>query len=262
MLLPQTHPPPFPCTPPQRGLEEDTITQVSVGYFHVLARSSSGKAYGWGGNTYYMVGDYTTSNRYSAVEASAINDLVQYLVASVSAGYYTSCIATKDGAAKCWGYGYHGALGTGTNTAASATVYTIDGYDGTTLPSPAPSPVPTPTPTTNRTRHTKGVVYAGTHTIHVVDDDGGVWYAGWRGEGRLGNGAGVASSQWTLTRMAGVNDVVKVRFLAIPSTPHTTSATRDPSHIGHSPQTTSFAVRSQEHASHPHSLYPLSSTSG
>ena len=231
----------------------------------MLARSSSGKAYGWGGNTYYMIGDYTTSNRYSAVEVSAINDLVQYKVASVSAGYFTSCIATKDGAAKCWGYGYHGALGTGTNTAASATVYTIDGYDGTTLPSPAPSPVPTPTPTTNRTRHTKGVVYAGTHTIHVVDDDGGVWYAGWRGEGRLGNGANVASSQWTLTRMAGVNDVVKVRFSAILSTPHTTSTIRDPSHIGHSPQTTSFAVWSQENASHPPLptiVHRLSSTSG
>ena len=100
----------------------------------------------------------------------------QYVVTSVSAGYYHVCVGTLDDANLCYGKGQYGELGNGESTStASDVVYTVTGYEGTYLPTPQPTPLPTPVPTTNRTRSTIGVPYAGYETLHVLDDDGGLW---------------------------------------------------------------------------------------
>ena len=78
------------------------------------------------------------------------------------------------------------------------------GLEGTPLPSPLPTPLPTPVPTSSST---SGVAYAGYHTLHIVDDHGGLWYAGYGAAGRLGSGS--TGNVLDLTRMAGVNNVKK-----------------------------------------------------
>ena len=83
----------------------------------------------------------------------------------------------------------------------------MTGYEGTSLPSSAPTPLPTPLPTSSST---SGVAHSGYQTLHVVDDSGGLWYAGYGYAGRLGSGANSNSGIYTLTRMAGVNNVVKM----------------------------------------------------
>jgi len=67
---------------------------------------------------------------------------------------------------------------------------------------PTPTPLPTPSATT-------GVAHAGYYALHVLDDSGGVWYAGYSKVGQLGDGASTGSAVYTLTRIAGVNSVVK-----------------------------------------------------
>ena len=139
----------------------------------MTALTCDGTVYSWGENDQYQIGDYTTNDRSTAVESTMIAD--SYVVTSVSAGTTHVCVGTLDGANLCYGYGYYGCLGTGENTAASDAVYTVPGYDGTNFPSPLPTPLPTPAPTSNRTRNTIGVPYAGDQTLHVLDDDGGLW---------------------------------------------------------------------------------------
>ena len=87
----------------------------------------------------------------------------------------------------------------------------MTGYEGTPLPTTSPTPLPTPVPTTNRTRGSVGVAQQGYFCLHVVDDDGGVWYAGYGEGGRLGSGTSLSSSNpvYTLTRIADFNNVQK-----------------------------------------------------
>lgn len=80
-------------------------------------------------------------------------------------------------------------------------------YSGSNVPTSLPTPLPTPVPTMDMDSSTTGVAYAGYHTIHIVDDDGGLWYAGYGAAGRLGSGS--TGNVLDLTRMAGVNNVKK-----------------------------------------------------
>ena len=54
---------------------------------------------------------------------------------------------------------------------------------------------------------TTGVAYSGENTLHIVDDGGGLWYAGYGAWGRLGSGG--TTNTLDLTLMAGVNNVKK-----------------------------------------------------
>ena len=82
------------------------VTQISMGYYNVLALTTTGKVYAWGLNTYGCLGDQTETARATAVEVTTIPD--QYVVTHVSAGYLTSCASTMDGASFCWGGGGYG----------------------------------------------------------------------------------------------------------------------------------------------------------
>ena len=155
------------------GLERVQVAQIAVGYYFALALTTTGRVYAWGENGNYQLGDYTTNDRTTAVLVEVIPE--QYTVTSISAGYEHACVSTLDGAFMCFGDGTYGSFGNGVSTAASSTLYTIPGYDGTYLPTPSPTPLPTPVPTTNRTRYASGVPYAGYYNTHIVSDDGGLW---------------------------------------------------------------------------------------
>jgi hypothetical protein len=57
---------------------------------------------------------------------------------------------------------------------------------------------------------TFGTIYAGEYTAHVVDDDGGIWYAGYCYQGRCGDGASSTDAVYDLTRIAGINNVIQL----------------------------------------------------
>ena len=189
-----------------KGLEDVVVTQITMGYYQAAALTTTGKVYSWGYNYYYSVGDYTNTHRDTAVEATVIPD--DYIVTHVSVGTYSCCVSTLDGASLCWGYGTYGELGDGTTVSSNAEPVLVTGYEGTNLPTSAPTPLPTPLPTTNRSTSI-GVAYTGDSTLHIVDDSGGLWYAGISSYGRLGDGLSSSTSNFDLQRIASVNNVVK-----------------------------------------------------
>ena len=73
---------------------------------------------------------------------------------------------------------------------------------------PTPTPLPTPGPTTTSSRPAD--VHSGDYTLHILDDDGGVWYAGFEYGGRLGTGTSSSSGINTLTRITDFNNVQKL----------------------------------------------------
>ena len=196
-----------------KGLEDVVVTQITMGYYSAAALTCDGKVYSWGYNDYYQVGDYTLTDRDTAVETTVIPD--DYIVTHVSVGRNSACVSTLDGASLCWGYGAYANLGHGTAVSSASEPVLVTGYEGTNLPTSAPTPLPTPLPTTDRSTSI-GVAYQGDWSLHVVDDSGGLWYAGYGYTGRLGNADNSGTIAYDLGRIAGVNNVVKFdqRFAA------------------------------------------------
>jgi alpha-tubulin suppressor-like RCC1 family protein len=125
-----------------QGLEDVVVTQLSLGYYFALALTSDGDVYGWGINDYYQLGDGTSTNRATAVEASSIAN--GYMVSSVSAGYRHASFSEADGRLVSWGQGSYGefANGASSSSSGSADLFVATGYD--VIP---PTSVPTPVPT-------------------------------------------------------------------------------------------------------------------
>jgi alpha-tubulin suppressor-like RCC1 family protein len=73
---------------------------------------STGSAKCWGKNWYGLLGDGTTSNRYTPVSVNGLgNGIVM-----ISAGGLHTCALTNTGVGKCWGANFNGELGNGTIT--------------------------------------------------------------------------------------------------------------------------------------------------
>jgi len=126
-----------------QGLENVVVTQLSLGYYFALALTSDGEVYGWGKNDFYQLGDGTSTDRATAVEASNIPD--GYTVTSVSAGYRHASFREADGGLASWGEGSYGEFGNGASTSSggSADLYFAAGYEDTLPPSAVPTAVPT-----------------------------------------------------------------------------------------------------------------------
>lgn len=86
-----------------------TASSVSLGEYHTCAVTTEGSVKCWGLNNYGQLGDGGTTNRSIPVEVAALGTNVS----EVSLGYYSSCVKTKDGQAKCWGSNSVGGLGDG-----------------------------------------------------------------------------------------------------------------------------------------------------
>ncbi|MFC7863359.1 Ig-like domain repeat protein [Streptomyces murinus] len=90
-----------------------TVTAVAAGLSHSLALTSDGRVLAWGYNAFGQLGDGTTTERLTPVEA----DLpIGTTVTALSAGAYFSLAVTSDGGALAWGYNLFGQLGDGTTT--------------------------------------------------------------------------------------------------------------------------------------------------
>ena len=84
------------------------VTQISAGWFQILARKSDGTAWAWGNNFYGELGDGTTSNKSSPVQVLNLSNVV-----AVSGGDRHSSALLSDGTIWKWGANDVGELGNG-----------------------------------------------------------------------------------------------------------------------------------------------------
>jgi uncharacterized repeat protein (TIGR02543 family) len=96
--------------------EGERIIQVSLGFRHSSALTSSGRLFTWGHNDRGQLGDGTTTERYTPVEITAHFNLNEgERIIQVSLGYRHSSALTSTGRLFTWGANYIYQLGTGTN---------------------------------------------------------------------------------------------------------------------------------------------------
>jgi uncharacterized repeat protein (TIGR02543 family) len=114
-------------TPVQvQGLpQSDPVTGIAAGNNHSLAVTRSGQVWAWGYNYYGELGDYTTTNRLSAVQVQGLTGPVR----AVAAGNYLSMAMTQSGQVLVWGDNSYGQFGF-TGTASSSSPVQIQGLTG------------------------------------------------------------------------------------------------------------------------------------
>jgi alpha-tubulin suppressor-like RCC1 family protein len=96
------------------ALQGKTFTQVDAGQNHVCA-IASGAAYCWGYNQTGQLGDSSRTTANTPVPVMTAGVLAGKVVTAISSGSALTC-AIASGAAYCWGSGYYGELGNGTQT--------------------------------------------------------------------------------------------------------------------------------------------------
>jgi uncharacterized repeat protein (TIGR02543 family) len=93
----------------------DQIIQVSLGYEHSAALTSSGRLFTWGSNRYGRLGDGTHSNRSTPTEITNRFSLATGdKIIQVSLGNVHSAALTSNGRLFAWGDNDYGQLGDGT----------------------------------------------------------------------------------------------------------------------------------------------------
>lgn len=93
------------------GLESG-VKQVSAGWVHTCAVTTTGKALCWGGNYSGQLGNGITGNQLSPVGVAGLATGVRF----VSAGADHSCALLENGTVRCWGQNDYGELGDGSTT--------------------------------------------------------------------------------------------------------------------------------------------------
>ena len=155
-----------------------TYLQVSAGWQHSLALGSDGNAWAWGWNTYGLLGDGTSTDRYTPVRVKTPDrktypDLpADFTYLQVSAGTYHSLALGSDGNAWAWGSNGNGLLGNNTTGSSYVPVRVRD---------PA-----SPTDTSKGLQAAQ-VSAGGTHSL-AVGSDGNAWAWGLNSNGLLGDG--------------------------------------------------------------------------
>lgn len=150
--------------PPPQDPSGVTVKAVAAGGNHTIALKSDGTVWAWGDNTYGQLGDGTTNQSTTPVQAKSLSNVV-----AIAAGHDHTVALKSDNTAWAWGYNKKGQLG-----------------DGTTNNNKSPVQVSSLT----------GVlaIAAGfDHTI-AVRNDNTVWDWGNNSDGQLGNGTKTNSS--------------------------------------------------------------------
>jgi alpha-tubulin suppressor-like RCC1 family protein len=93
------------------------VIAIAAGQQHFMALKSDGTVWGWGDNSYYQLGDGTSTPRSVPVIVPGLTGGV-----AIAAGKIHSFAVKADGSVWSWGYNGNGALGDGTNTSKSSPV--------------------------------------------------------------------------------------------------------------------------------------------
>jgi alpha-tubulin suppressor-like RCC1 family protein len=91
---------------------------ISAGSAHSCALTTSGAAMCWGVGAYGRLGNGATIDSSTPVDVSGMSSGVT----AVSSGEIHTCALTTSGAAKCWGFGANGRLGSGATSDSSTPV--------------------------------------------------------------------------------------------------------------------------------------------
>lgn len=132
---------------------------IAAGNSHTVALKSNGTVWAWGDNYYGQLGDGTTTDRPTAVQANGLTGIV-----SVAAGYFHTVALKSDGTVWAWGLNYNGQLGDGTTLTTQTRAVSVIGLYGMVA-----------------------VAAAGNHTV-ALKNDGTVWTWGNNEFGQLGDG--------------------------------------------------------------------------
>jgi alpha-tubulin suppressor-like RCC1 family protein len=138
--------------------EEDPGFPLSVGDAHSCAGKDDSTVWCWGGNSAGELGDGTTTDRLSPVEATEVPDFV-----SGATGTNHTCIVKADGTAWCWGENALGSTGDGTTTHPRLSPVQVSGLTGVEQVSPGEG-----------------------HTC-ALKSDGTVWCWGYNDYGQVGD---------------------------------------------------------------------------
>ncbi len=161
--------------------EAVTITEISVGRWHVAAIDSTGRLWSWGTNTYGQLADGTTEDKSTPVLSSAFNGKT---IVAVSAGYYHNFALDNTGVLWSWGLNDRGQLGLGNSTNQLT---------------------PQEVPLDNLAGRSIIAISTGTRHTAVVADDGTVWTCGRTDYGILGRDTTVSNQ--SLGQVQGVNGI-------------------------------------------------------
>jgi len=97
--------------------EGETITQISLGFYHSSAITSLGRIFTWGRNSNRQLGDGTTTDRYIPTEITSQFNLSEgETITQISLGESHSSAITSEGRVFTWGRNDSGQLGDGTTT--------------------------------------------------------------------------------------------------------------------------------------------------
>ncbi|MGO8670750.1 MAG: PKD domain-containing protein [Capsulimonadaceae bacterium] len=110
------------------------VTAIAGGYYHSLAIGSDGVVRAWGANWDGQLGNGTTTNSSTPVEADVpvvVTGTVPTTVTSIAAGAYHSLALRSDGTVWAWGYNGDGELGNNSTANSSVPVQVVDFTDPT-----------------------------------------------------------------------------------------------------------------------------------
>ncbi|MDD5225316.1 MAG: fibronectin type III domain-containing protein [bacterium] len=96
------------------------VSQITAGFYHTCALTTSGGVKCWGYNSKGELGDGTTTQSLIPIDVWGLSSGVVY----ISAGTSDTCAVLQSGAVKCWGENNYGQLGIGINNGPQT-----DGYN-------------------------------------------------------------------------------------------------------------------------------------
>ncbi len=101
--------------------------QISAGYQHTCAVTKDDRAYCWGDGREGQLAIGTSELGWPYESPTPMPVVDDHRFVEVSAGTFHTCGLTRQGAAYCWGDGWHGELGTGQSRARSAVPVPVAG---------------------------------------------------------------------------------------------------------------------------------------